>query len=124
MNSGHQIGTGMIYTAKLPFPPSTLSPNARAHWAKKAKAAKAYKAACGWCLVEWQVKPINAQRLAVHITFYRPTKARHDKDNLIARFKAGQDAIADCTGVDDAFFDVTHEIAEDTGGYVIVRIEA
>ena len=113
-----------IYTAKLPWPPKELSPNARGHWAKKAKAAKAYKEACIWTLKEWQVRRINAPGLKIHVTFYRPTKHKHDMDNLIARFKAGQDAIAAQTGIDDAYFDVTHEIAPETGGYVIARISA
>ncbi|MBL4767878.1 MAG: hypothetical protein JKY94_09210 [Rhodobacteraceae bacterium] len=114
----------IIYTAKLPWPPNALSPNKRGNLFAYRRAAKRYKAACGWSLIEWQVKRINAPRLKIHITFYRSTKARHDMDNLIARFKHGQDAIAAQTGVDDAFFDVTHEIAEETGGYVIARIEA
>ena len=31
----------------LPWPPKELSPNARVHWAKKSKAAKAYRLQCG-----------------------------------------------------------------------------
>ena len=30
----------------LPWPPKELSPNARVHWTKKAKAAKAYRLEC------------------------------------------------------------------------------
>ena len=33
----------MTNQINLPWPPRELSPNARVHWAKKAKAAKAYK---------------------------------------------------------------------------------
>jgi hypothetical protein len=34
-------------TLHLPWPPKELSPNARVHWAKKSKAAKAYRLQCG-----------------------------------------------------------------------------
>lgn len=113
-----------LWTAKLPWPQPILSPNARGHWAPKHKAFQAYKNACGWALIGAGIRRISAPDLKIHITFYRPTKARHDKDNLIGRFKAGQDAIATQTGIDDAYFDVSHEIATETGGYVIARIEA
>jgi len=32
----------------LPWPPTALSPNARQHWAKLARAKKAYRLACAW----------------------------------------------------------------------------
>lgn len=69
-------------------------------------------------------RAIKADSLKVHITFFRPDRREYDKDNLVARFKAGQDGLADVLKVDDGLWDVTHEIAEDIGGMVRVQVEA
>lgn len=106
----------------LPWPSPTLNPNARVHFMTLAKAKKRYRHACGMQALAQGVRAIKAERIKVHITFFRPDRRAYDKDNLIARFKAGQDGLADVLKVDDSRWDVTHEIAEDIGGMVRVEI--
>jgi len=36
----------MFYELTLPLPPKECSPNARTHWARKAKAVRVYRQAC------------------------------------------------------------------------------
>lgn len=38
----------MTVNVILPWPPKELSPNFRGHWAKLARAKKAYRLACAW----------------------------------------------------------------------------
>ena len=42
----------LTLTLTLPWPPKELSPNARQHWSKLAKAKKAYRDACAWTAKE------------------------------------------------------------------------
>lgn len=97
-----------MLTFKLPFPPAILSPNARPHHMRLAAAKKAYRQTCFWECVSWGVKRFKADKIALRIEFVPPDNRRRDKDNLIAAFKAGQDAIADALGVDDSTFQVTY----------------
>lgn len=87
----------------LPWPPRECSPNARAHWAVKSRAAKnakhqAYIAAlaAGWRNVTW---PEGA--LYFWIDFFPPDRRARDDDNLIAAFKPQRDGIADALVIDD-----------------------
>lgn len=100
----------MRLTFSLPFPPSGLNPNRsrRDHWAKTAKARKAYRDACGWECKAWGVNRFKADEVHLHIEFHPPDNRRRDRDNLIAAFKAGQDAIAEILGVDDSTIHVTY----------------
>ena len=84
---------------RLPLPPPELSPNARVHWAKRAKAVKKYRETCGWS-AEAQVTrdemEIHAVLPAVvTITFFHDDFRRRDWDNLLASFKAGLDGLVD-----------------------------
>lgn len=101
----------------LPWPYEALWPNARPHWAQKAKAVKAYRfAAKTMC---------NGAKLGVvRITFCpKPFGPLPDKDNCISAFKAGQDGIADALGVNDRDLIVTHEFGSRCrDGGVIVDI--
>jgi len=94
----------MIVT--LPYPPAILSPNARPHWAAKAKAVKAYRNECGFELLAQGVNHMDS--VSLKITFCPPDRRRRDRDNAIHAFKAGQDAISDITGIDDSKFQVTY----------------
>jgi crossover junction endodeoxyribonuclease RusA len=89
----------------LPWPPASLSPNARTHWAAKAKAFKDYKLACMW---ELRFIGVSEQAFSeapsFNLIFHPPSKRRMDIDNAIGRFKAGLDAIAEITGIDDSKF--------------------
>ncbi len=108
---------------RLPYPPAILSPNARPHWAAKAKAVKAYRNECGFELLAQGVNHMPS--VAIALTFCPPDRRRRDRDNAIHAFKTGQDAIADITGVDDSKFDVSYTpgFGEPVkGGCVVVDI--
>lgn len=110
----------MKYT--LPWPPKELSPNARLHWAKKAGAVKAYKNACIWTMeAAGTGYMLGASKFKV--VFCPPSKRRMDADNLVSRFKAGFDALAFVTGVDDSKFEWTYVRGEPVkGGAVVVEV--
>lgn len=110
--------------AILPWPPKELSPNARLHWAKKAKAVKAYRQECmvlarnAGLSVTWP-GPVH-----LWVTFYRPDRRRYDDDGIFSRFKAGRDGLADALAIDDIRF-VYHPYLHDEvrkGGEVVVVI--
>lgn len=88
---------------ELPFPPSILNPNRKAHWAVKAKAFKRYKSDCYFLAT--QHKPAYKFK----ITFHPPDKRRRDRDNIIGAFKAGQDGLALAWGIDDSLFEITYK---------------
>lgn len=103
---------------ELPFPPPVLSPNARPHWAKKARAFKAYKTQCYMLLS--QFRKALAGRTAYEVTFHPPAAHRYDMDGLISRFKAGQDALAEIAGVNDFHFVMTYRRGEVRKGGAVV----
>lgn len=109
----------------LPWPARELSPNARSHWAKKHRAAKAQKRdaemlarQAGYSRIEWP----ETGRLCVWITGYAADKRRRDVDNLLASCKHGLDAIAGVMGVDDSRFVPRPYISEETRQPPVVRI--
>ncbi len=113
-------------TIKLPFPPAILNPNARPHHLRLAAEKKKYRQ---WCRLEctaWGVNRFKADQIHLHIEFHPPNARRRDRDNLIAAFKAGQDALSDALGVDDSLFHVSYAPIQPPDaanlGYVIVRI--
>ncbi len=108
----------------LSWPDKRLSPNARGHWAAKAKAASNYRregyisAKASGAVIDWDGK------IHAFIDFYPPDKRRRDDDNLIASFKSARDGIAEALGVDDKRF-ITHPLVrEETAkaGRVVVRL--
>ena len=105
----------------LPWPPSALSPNKRLHWSTKAKAAKAYRAAC-YKLTK-QSKMVIGWEGDIHawIDFYPPDRRHRDDDNMIAAFKAGRDGVADAFGVDDKRFRIHPYVKSEIGGMVKIR---
>lgn len=94
----------------LPFPPARLSPNARCHWAQKAKTFKAYKFQCLALLSQFRATLHG--RCCFAVTFHPPSARRFDMDGLISRFKAGQDALAEVCGVNDYHFIMTYSRGE------------
>ena len=87
----------------LPFPPSELSPNSRLHWSQKRQFVSDYRHACRVAAqnvrrdMERQglTFPLRIPVTAI-VTFVLTSRARRiDWDNLIARFKAGQDGLVD-----------------------------
>lgn len=107
---------------ELPWPPKELSPNARIHWAKLAKAKKAYREACAWTAKEQGARKIEAGKLHLSLTFYAPTRRAYDLDNALARMKSGLDGLADILGVDDKHWSLSIARADEIGGYVMVEV--
>lgn len=110
----------------LPWPHKDLSPNGRAHWARKAKATKAARYLAGVLTMGagWQSVALPDGRLHLWIDFFPPTKRLPDDDNMLSRCKAYRDGIADALGIDDRRF-VSHPMVRDEkrkGGAVRVRI--
>lgn len=81
----------------IPLPPDALKPNARPHWSRKARAAKAYrKHAWAATLAATGVGPPERwRRASVQVVAYYPTARHPDPDNLIASLKSAFDGIAD-----------------------------
>lgn len=106
----------------LPWPPTALSPNARVHWAKRARAASAYRMACGWACKAAGLEAPEGDRIDLFVVFVPPTRRNRDDDNLVASFKAGRDGIADALGIDDRRFRVHPSVSDELGGFVRVRL--
>ena len=111
----------------LGWPPSDLSPNARLHWAKLAKAKKQYRKDCE-TLSKEQLKKFKfkelPEKLVLEMTFIPPNKRNYDRDNLVARMKSGIDGLADALRINDKRFNtVISTMDTDTlGGFVRIRI--
>ena len=74
---------------ELPWPPKELSPNARLHWARLARAKKEYRHDCAWAAILQGVKRARTEKLHLSLTFFAPTRRAYDLDNALARMKAG-----------------------------------
>lgn len=115
-----RLGAAMI---ELPWPPRELSPNARVHWARRSKAAKAYKQAC-YLLTKQAGIQAPEGRVLLALEFAPPDRRRRDDDNILAAFKSGRDGIADALGIDDSRFVTQFSVSQEpvNGGAVRVRI--
>lgn len=110
----------------LPWPDRALHPNARVHWAKRSKAAKAarqsgyvYALHAGAYVAE-----VPDGYLQVWIDGYPPDRRRRDADGLLSSLKPWLDGIADALHVDDRRF-VPHPWVKDEvrkPGEVRIRI--
>ena len=107
---------------ELPWPPKELSPNARLHWRKLAKAKKAYRAECGYLATEQGARRMTAGKLHLSLTFFAPTRRAYDLDNALARMKSGLDGLADVLGVDDKHWSLSIQRGDTTGGRVLVEV--
>ncbi len=94
---GHHAASSGALVVRLSLPSAVLSPNARVHWAQRARAVKAYRqqawvagaqALAGQDGPEWT----NATEQA---TFYWPDARRRDRDNASAMLKAAFDGLVD-----------------------------
>lgn len=91
------------YVIDLPWPDRRLHPNARVHWAVKAKATKAARRDAYWEARGCGVPPgMDAEMLKVRIVFHPPDRRKRDLDNLLSNSKALLDGIADAAGIDDS----------------------
>lgn len=106
----------------LPWPPRELSPNARVHWSKRSKAAKAYRKACWALCLEAGLRSIPWDGdVHLWIDFYPPDRRPRDDDNMVAAFKSGRDGLADALGVNDKRFRSHPYVKDQVGGMVKVR---
>jgi crossover junction endodeoxyribonuclease RusA len=107
---------------ELPFPPRSLSPNARVHWAQKAKAAKSYKTSCFYLAKEAGPFEDPGGEIPLRIEWYPKTANGFDRDNALARMKAGLDGLALAWGVNDERFDPKIEkMPPVKGGKVVIH---
>ena len=91
----------------LPWPPADLSPNKRLHWARRAKAAKAYRESCYWLTVSAIADGLTVNwegDIHLWLTFVPPDRRTRDDDNMIASFKSGRDGVAQALDVNDKRF--------------------
>lgn len=109
-------------TLTLPWPPKSLSPNARIHWAVLAKAKKSYRHACATVARHQGAKTMTADALHLTLTFHAPSRREYDLDNALARMKSGLDGLADVLGVDDKKWSLTIKKADQVGGFVRVEV--
>jgi crossover junction endodeoxyribonuclease RusA len=81
---------------ELPLPPRDLHPNARVHWAAKARRVKAYRYRAYLAGCVQRVGQRHAWAAAeVHTTFHVPDRRRRDPDGLMASLKAAWDGLVD-----------------------------
>ncbi|MGV6875900.1 endonuclease [Pseudochelatococcus sp. B33] len=108
----------------LPWPPPCLSPNSRAHWAEKARAAKkARRDAFMLAQHARIVSPLPWERLHADIVFHAPSRRAYDLDNALARAKSALDGVADATGIDDSRWTYSISRGEPVrGGEVVVTV--
>lgn len=95
----------MTFVIDLPWPPKDLHPNARVHWAKKAKAAKRARNDAAWFALSSGVRThdfAGMESLDVSLVFLPPDNRRRDTDGMISSIKSYFDGIADVVGVDDS----------------------
>lgn len=106
----------------LPWPCSELSPNARVHWARKAREAKHYRA-LAHLLTRKALGPVWLKSARVGIEFYPPDNRRRDLDNMLASMKPAIDGIAAAIGVDDSKWEISMKKgAAVEGGLVVVEV--
>lgn len=108
----------------LPWPDRNLSPNARCHWAVKAKAVKdARHTARVLTLQATKMRKAHWSGAILHWEFHPKTRTAPDSDNAQSATKAFRDGIADALGMDDANFTTTYSMGDPVkGGAVLVTI--
>jgi Holliday junction resolvase RusA-like endonuclease len=90
---------GVILRLILPMPHRLLSPNARTHWAAKARAVKSARDKGKWAaqkvLHDAGLAPPKWEKAHYKVIFFCRTAAKRDNDNLMASLKSYRDGIAD-----------------------------
>jgi len=108
----------------LPWPHRDLHPNARVHWAVKAKRAKQAREAAAWTAVKAGVEPMQAGALNVTAIFTPPDRRARDLDGMLSAMKPAFDGLADLLGVDDSKWNIAmRREAPKKPGAVRVEIE-
>lgn len=107
----------------LPWPPSELHPNARAHFHAKARRARAYRETAFVTAKESGATGMG--NVTICLDFHPPDKRRRDLDGMLSAVKSGLDGIADALGVDDYGFALRLTRCDPVkGGRVVVTMEA
>ena len=88
----------------LPWPATELSPNARVHWSRKAKAAAIAKNAAFVETHPIKRRDMCCEQFAVTLTFHPCDKRKRDIDGLISRCKNALDGICLALNIDDSQF--------------------
>ena len=89
------------------IPPQECSPNWRGHWAEKYQPARVYHDAVYYSCVDTRNRgekegmkfPLRRAKLDLTVVF-RGVR-RRDRDNILARFKSGLDAVKDAGLIED-----------------------
>jgi len=85
-------------TITLPIPARKLSPNARVHWAEKAKLTRAARKAAYFAAIEaWNLrgKPPGWLKARLEVKAFFKTLNFPDPGNFMASLKSSEDGIAD-----------------------------
>src|SRR5690606_33725085 len=107
----------------LPWPPKVLSPNARAHWATRSRAAKKYRSTCKLLTLMHGARAPEG-RVLLSLVFCPPDARRQSDDNCVAAFQSGRDGGADARGIDGGRFGTRFERGQPVkGGAVVVSIQ-
>ena len=103
-----------------------LSPNSRAHWAIKHRAAKEANSEGYWQAYKvWDVDKKFEGDIVAQYTFYPPDNRRRDLDNLLSSMKHATDGVFVAIGADDSSIQQTVVEWGDVvrGGKVTLRLE-
>lgn len=110
----------------LAWPSPDLSPNARCHWARKAKAVKSARKAAFLALriCAPLIKVPPGHVVDLEFVFIPPNRRRFDDDGLAARMKSARDGLADYLQCDDHCFRQSHRVSTvpTPGGEVLVKL--
>lgn len=108
----------------LPWPKGELSPNARIHWAERARAVKRARQDAYYLVRAIHNSAFGWPRVSIEFTFHPPDARARDRDNLIASMKAATDGIADAIGTDDSQFETAYRLGDQiVGGAVVAVLE-
>lgn len=112
----------------LPWPSRDLHPNARVHWARKAKAAKRARADSAVCAKMVGIRrddPDIPTALKVTAVFCPPDNRRRDIDGMLSSIKSYLDGISDVIGIDDSKWSIAlRREGAVKGGSVRIELEA
>ena len=115
--------TAIMAVVTLPWPHKDLSPNARAHWARKSRAARAARNDAKIACLAAGIRGLGWNAARVSLTFHAPDARHRDLDNQLSALKSALDGVADATGIDDSLWSLSIERGEvRKGGEVVVRI--
>jgi crossover junction endodeoxyribonuclease RusA len=90
-----------VFRFAAPLPPRETHPNARVHWARKAKEAAAYRSCCRLCILDAAQhlptrRPPQFARAVISLEYVFETARRRDADGLWSWAKQLIDATIDC----------------------------